>query len=428
MVAGRILGIDCYHRLDAHDMEGRIWRVEQTMPSPHTSYLGERQFRVVTGEAYELSTTRAQAQSVSSLKMMFFTEERVPGNAWTEITTKTPDGGCTRSSNLDTAVFNTVSCDFSIFNRPGMLVVTVVSPEKFPAHFEMRIVETLSFVLAKPLAWNVLELVELGAETVRLRGTQRVVDAKFQPPIATGTNDMRGGDVWRLFDKYLTMVCARTMPGFHPCSRHLFSVLEASAGTINARGLALGVAVEGIAKDLFPNAAAQPTPLKPAVERLRTYFRDWPELNDEETEQALLVRVESALGRILEVNAKSLLYALEKIKAVYLSHIKSWNKLRNATAHGVAQGQGDLQQFYNLCDSVTVLMYTMIFHKIGYEGSYQDYSTHGWPKRYYRGRLPAKKKSPSQLTTCGRSPLHNTVTTSNAGLRLKLNLRRESID
>ena len=65
---------------------------------------------------------------------------------------------------------------------------------------------------------------------------------------------MSGGDVWRLFDKYLGLVCSQTDDGFHPCSRHVFSVLEAS-GAISARGLALGVAVEGIAKELFADVA-----------------------------------------------------------------------------------------------------------------------------------------------------------------------------
>lgn len=393
MVAGRILDEDYFHQLDAHDMEGRVWRVEQTIPSPHTSYLGERQFTVVSGEVNFLSTTRSQVQSVSSLKMMFFTEERVPGNASTEITTNTPDGSYIRSSRLDTAVFSTDLGNFSIFNRPGMLVVTVVSPEKFPAHFEMRIVETLSFLLAKPLAWDVLELVEDGLEIVHLRGAQRVDDAKLQPPISTGTIDMSGGDVWRLFDKYLTMVCAHTMPGFHPCSRHVFSVLEASAGTINSRGLALGVAVEGIAKDLFPDVAALPPKLKSVVGRLQTYFRDWPEFNDEETKKAIFARVEPMLNQILNVSAKSRLYALAQVEAVYPEQIKAWNKLRNATAHGVAQERDDLQQFCDLCDSVTVLMYTMIFYRIGYVGSYQYYSTHGWPKKYYRGRLPTEEET-----------------------------------
>lgn len=394
IVAGRILGDDSFHQLDAVDMEGNVWHAEQTMPSPHTSFVGGNQFRYVTGDAYQLLTTCPQMHSVSSLKMMFFTEERVPGNATTEVTTKFSDGNWTRSSSLDTAVFSTDSGAFSIFNRPGTLVVKVVSPEKFPAHFETRIVEALSFVLAKRLSWNVLEFVEDGVETVRLRGRHGGIGSKLQPPIATGTIDMSGGGVWQLFDKYLTMVCAHTSPSLHPCSRHVFAVLEASAGTINARALALGVAVEGIAKDLFPNAAALPPTLKPSTDRLLTYFRDWPEFDDEVTKQALLVRVEGMLGNISDVNAKSRLHALAKQGAVSERHIKLWSKLRNTTAHGVTQEMDDLaiQKFLDLCDGTTVLMYHLIFQKVGYKGNYVDYSVHGYPRKYYRGRPPTEKE------------------------------------
>ena len=189
--------------------------------------------------------------------MMSFTEAQVPGNASTEVTTVTPDGSVNRHSQLDTAQFKTAFGDFNIYNRPGMLVVEVVSSTPFPAHFETRIVESLGFVLAKSLTWNVLELVENSIETVRLRGEREETDAKFQPPVVAGTIDMSGGEFWRLFDKYLAMVCAHPQPDFHPASRHVFSVLEASAGAIVARGLALGVAVEGLAKDLFPNAAGR---------------------------------------------------------------------------------------------------------------------------------------------------------------------------
>jgi hypothetical protein len=390
--AGNILGDDFFYRLDAMDKGGTVWRVERTLPTPDTSFVGGRQFRLVTGVAHELVTTREQAQSVSSLKMMFFTEVRVPGNASTEVTTVTPDGSVNRFSKLDTAQFKTAFGDFHIYNRPGMLVVEVVSPTPFPMHFETQIVESLGFVLAKPLTWNVLELVENGVEIVRLRGAQEVVDAKLQPPIVSGTVDMSGGDVWRLFDKYLAMVCIHTDPDFHSCSRHVFSVLEASAGAISARGLALGVAVEGLAKALFPDAVALSATLKPVVRRLRAYFRAWPEFEDEQTKKAIYDRVEAMLGRILDVSAKSRLYALAQEKAVYEAHIKAWSDLRNASAHGVTPELDDIQRLVDLCDGTMVLMYHLVFRAVGYEGSYRDYSVQGWPKKYYRGRPPTQEE------------------------------------
>jgi hypothetical protein len=385
-VAGRINAADRFYQLEAMDKGGTVWRVERTVPNPDTSFVGGRYFKLVTGEAYETVTRRAQVETVSSMKMVFFTEERVPGNASTEVTTRTPDGSTNRVSKLDTAQFSTAFGNFNIYNRPGMLVVDVVSPTTFPANFEARIVEALGVVLAKPLDWNAIELTENGVETVRLRGGRETVDAKLQPPIIRGTIDMSSGDVWRLFDKYLALVCKHTDNGFHPCSRHVFAVLEASAGAISARGLALGVAVEGLTKDLFPDAAALPETLKPVVKRLRKHFRAWEEFKNDDTKAALSERVEAMLGRILDVSAKSRLYALAKDKAVYKTHIKAWNDLRHASAHGVTPGSDDIQAFVDLCDCVQVLMYHLIFKAVGYEGSYRDYSVHGWPKKYYRGR------------------------------------------
>lgn len=389
-LAGRILGDNFFYQLQAMDLDGTVWRVERTLPSPHTSFVSGRQLTLVTGAAQELVTTRAQPQSVSSLKVTFFTEVRVPGNASTEVTTVTPDGSVNKSSKLDTAQLKTAFGDFHIYNRPGMLVVEVVSPTPFPANFETRIVEALGLVLAKPLSWNVLELVENGFETVRLRGEPETIDAKLQPPIVSGTIDMSGGDVWRLFEKYLAMVCTHSESGFHPASRHLFSVLEASAGAISARGLALGVAVEGLAKDLFHDSGALPASLKPMVKRLRTYFRAWPEFGSEETKKALYARVEAMLGRILDVSAKTRLYALANEKVVHVTLIEAWSNLRHASAHGVTPGSDDIQRLVDLCDSVTVLMYHLLFRAVGYEGSYRDYSVHGWPKKVYRGRPPTE--------------------------------------
>jgi hypothetical protein len=73
------LRVAAVHQLEAMDKGGTVWRVERTLPTPDTSVVSGRQFRLVAGVAHELVTSRAQAQGVSSLKMMFFTEERCRG-------------------------------------------------------------------------------------------------------------------------------------------------------------------------------------------------------------------------------------------------------------------------------------------------------------------------------------------------------------
>jgi hypothetical protein len=146
------------------------------------------------------------------------------------------------------------------------------------------------------------------------------------------------------------------------------------------------VAVEALTKDLYPDAGALPPTLKPLVKQVRTHFRDWEGFNDPKTKAALYDRIETMLGKILDVSAKSKMYALEKEKVITERHIKAWSDLRNASAHGVSPGSDDMQVLVDLCDRVTVLMYHLIFRAVGYEGRYPDCSNHGWDKRYYRGR------------------------------------------
>ena len=37
-------------------------------------------------------------------------------------------------------------------------------------------------------------------------------------------------------------------------------------------------------------------------------------------------------------------------------------------------------------------MYHLIFRAAGYEGTYQDYSSHGFPTKRYRGRSPTQEE------------------------------------
>lgn len=392
-LAGRILGPERFHRLEARDKTGIVWHVAQTLPTPETCLLGGRHFELVSGTARELSFTRSFAkQDVHCLTMAFFTNEKVPGNASTEVTTLRPDGSSNKETNLDTAQFSTVFGEFNIYNKLGTLVVDVVSPMPFPSHFETRIVEALGFVLAKPLSWNVIERYENATENVRVRGEREMIDAKLPPPIISGTIDLSGGDIWQLFSKYLALICAHTEEEYHPCSRHLFAVLEASAGVISARGLALGVAVEGIAKELFPLAGTPMEGIAEVVKPLTQHCLAWRGIPVGELGDSLRRRLPGMMGQLKNVSAKDRLRALASEKVIYPAQIKAWSDLRNTLAHGITAGGKDIQKLVDLCDSVTVLMYHLIFRAIGYEGRYKDYSVHGWPKKYYRGRPPTEEE------------------------------------
>lgn len=392
-VEGKLIESSRYYTLTATDRFGRRWEWWRTIPEISSSALESGIHHVIDGKAHELTCSRRSglSENVFNLKMFFFVEVEIPCNARTELVTVIGDEKLRTSSLLNVARFSTPMGDFHISNQAGLVLVEVDSESALPENIEIRIVEALGLVLAKPLFWNVVERYENGTETIRVRGQRVSSNAKLLPPVGRGRIDLTG-QVWRLFEKYLTFVCSYSGNRFHPCSRHLFSALEASAGTINAQALALGVGVEGIVKKLFPEAGSLPEGLKPKVRQLRKHFEKWEGLKDAQTKEALWKRVQDMLGRLLDVSTKSKLHALVTEKAVDEGHVEAWGAIRNTSAHGETPGSENLQTLVDLCHKVTVLMYHLIFHAVGFEGIYIDYSTHGWPPKRYRGRAPTEEE------------------------------------
>ena len=388
-VPGVIIGADRFYRLEAVAQDGLCWEVERTIPEMGGGFIGGTFHHLVGGVATELSFSRPYPVPLPKfyLTMVFFDEAKIPCNAHTETTTVIGGEQRRTSTNVDVARFRTSFGEFRISKREGMVVVEVEADASFPQHFETRVTEALMFVLAKPLYWNVIERIEGSVETFRVRGKPHVIHAKLPRPVTGPFEDIdTTGEVWRLFEKYLALVCAHPNADFHACSRHLFGVLEASAGGITARGLALGVAAEGIAKEMFPTAGAPMAGMNAMVAPLRAHCLAWTGFPAGELGESVKKRLPGMIGQLLNVSTKDKLHALAKEKAIYEAHIKSWGDLRNTLTHGVTPGSADIQKLFDLCQQVTVLMYHMIFKAAGYEGLYEDCSTYGWPTKRYRGR------------------------------------------
>jgi hypothetical protein len=394
-VPGVIIGADRFYRLEAVAQDGICWEVERTIPEMGGSFIGGIFHHLVGGAATEMRFSRPFPVPLPKfyLTMVFFVEAKIPCNARTETTTVIGGEQRHTSSNLDLARFGTRFGEFRVSRREGMVVVEIEADAAFPAHFESRVTEALMFVLTKPLYWNVIERFEGGTEAFRVRGAPQVIDARLPRPVTGPYEDIdTTGEVWRLFEKYLALVCTHPGANFHPCSRHLFGVLEASAGGITARGLALGVAAEGIAKEMFPAAGAPMAGMNTLVAPLRAHCLAWGGFPAGELGESVKKRLPGMIGQLLNVSTKDKLHALAKEKAIYEAHIKSWSDLRNTLAHGVTPGSADIQKLFDLCQQVTVLMYHLIFKAAGYEGLYEDYSAYGWPTKRYRGRAVTEQE------------------------------------
>jgi hypothetical protein len=193
---------------------------------------------------------------------------------------------------------------------------------------------------------------------------------------------------WHLFALYLRFVTGHTGDTWHPCTRLLFSVYQARQGTIEAQALALGVAIEGLCKLLFPPTDEDAKQLKEWVRQLRAHCETWTGFADPDARKALFDRLGGLVAQMNGIRAKDILMKLATQGAVYERHVKEWNALRNQAAHTNTQVGTDLQLLIDRCAAVTILLYHLVFKAIGYEGAYTDWSQYGYPESRYRGRWP----------------------------------------
>lgn len=389
---GKLIAPSGYSTLVARDFFGREWICPRVQPDTDVSYHHEGAETIVhgTADSLEAITDDGYPERIYFIRVVFFVDVKVPANSVTETVMNLAGELRRRSSSLDTAIFETEFGKFTIRTEPGKLVVSCESQQPPQEHFFVRVMEGLSFVFGRRLYWNYVEEHRHGKLTRRLRGQKESDEQSLSRPIEEHTRPC-ALYTWQLFARYLSFISSSHNGGkLHPCSRLLFPVYQARQGTIEARALALGVAVEGLCKELFPETAEQSTQLRVWVRQLRKHCEAWDGFNNAEVKKALYDRLGGLVGQLNTIRAKDTLMRLVAEGVVYERHVKAWGTLRNQAAHANMQATGSLQELVDLCEAVTMLLYHLIFKTVGYEGAYIDRSEYGYPTRWFRGRKPTE--------------------------------------
>jgi hypothetical protein len=385
--AGKLLPDDAYYSLSATDWYGRVWKCPRVNPDFSTTYCADERHRLVAGKAYDLVSEEKGwiPENAYFIKMVYRVNLDIPANAATDVITHIAGKEAGRSGSLNVAVFGTEFGQFMIRAESGKLMVTCDADRPPQSNFFTRITEALSFVLGRRLYWNFMEEHREGKKITRLCGQQQSDERRLPEPVGGSRRDF-SGDTWRLFSDFLRFIDKHDGEKLHRCSQHLFSVYQARQGTIEAKALALGVAVEGVCKKLFPQTPEAEAQIKGWVEDLRKHCESWPGFTSDPTGKAALWdRLDGSIKQLTNVRAKDILMRLVKQGAVREQHVKAWNRLRNLAAHPNVNGSVPTQDLVNLCNAVTVLLYHLIFHAIGYAGPYTDYSEYGYPPKRYSG-------------------------------------------
>jgi len=149
-------------------------------------------------------------------------------------------------------------------------------------------------------------------------------------------------------------------------------MLKGSEGSIEPMMLTLGVAVEGILREAFKESMEKPSSDSEELKKAQIL------IEKSLLDNKLKSRLKSVIGSWTTRSATDALYLLAESNIIDREEVDAWKKIRHSMAHATFP-DFDLQKLIDLCHSVVVLFYKLIFHTIGYNGKYTNYGRSGWP-------------------------------------------------
>jgi hypothetical protein len=374
--------------LRAKDWMGTVWEADGILPDPSSGPGGT----VVRGNLNSITTAEdSESPRFNGLSGRIFGEHEIPANLKTRESKWIGDRETERSFQWRGLKLESCGAAFTLVPEPGELRVGVQADAPLAPRFDTRVMETLQFLLARPLAWDAIVRVSGGIRRTTIGGRPAPKGAAhtWVPLSPVHAQGGEGTTAYcRLFERYLRHVVAYEEDRWHPLSADLTVASSAAGSSLQTHALVLCVAVEGVLRRAFPSSAQPSDSLLVDIDRA---------LNDlNEGEGALIQglpaprwspefikRLQGALGAMREVRAGDQLRELARRGAVEHGKVQAWTKLRNLSAHGNDLYKLDYQELLDLRTQVLVLLHHLVFLAVGYRGPYTDYSARGWPRAEY---------------------------------------------
>lgn len=387
-LAGELVPDDAIYRLSAVDSEGGEWIATSSFDVCVQPNADETK-AVLTGRLAEVCSSRpifpkgvSAKLPESSLILRVFGKVDVPLNTRT-VTKKQVDGDefPTGGAKLNVARFEAGSYRFSLTHDDDLLEIQVKGQTLVPG-LDKRVIESLQFVLARPVWWTIQ--CEERDDTVftRIRSAPpHLAEESHLPSIGSIYIYDRTECVWLLFAKYFEHILGHDEHSWHPLSRYVYSAFEAHAAGFDTYRLALGVAIEGILESEFKDAYAPTQQFLDAVNSVIDHIHGWKHPATLEDAENFRKRVEGSVSTLRNPRAGDRLKALIDKGVVTNGEFSAWKGLRNKAAHGDRPDRLPTQPDIDQVDTVTTLMHKLVFQAIGYAGKYTDYGTRGFPTR-----------------------------------------------
>ena len=379
--SGELYSGDSYYTLSGVAADGAAWKAEHVLPD--CDWHGEHANPIVHGKLSSI-TGGELLSDPKSLAMHFFEKADLP-------------------VPIREVKFTAAGCEFHVESGHDSFIVRAKSDAPLPEHFAMRVEEALRFLLAQSVTPRAI---------VQPRGivltstTLKSLMVRLGPPISRGSAAFLDKS-WDLFGAYLVFVIRQTkFANWNSCTGYLHLAHEASANSLDAWAMGLGVAVEGLASLIdIEQDEAQKAKRKVEKERLKK-LQDFivKQVSSRKRLKAFTERIQGLVAGLASVRAIDRMKWLADHGGADPAHVEAWRKLRNRGVHPATKGDVDVasldfQKMIDELHGVTVLLYHIVFHVIGYRGPYSDYATLSLPAKNYPLASPSPKHDGGETQT-----------------------------
>ena len=332
-----------------------IWVADRILPSLQWT-MGT--CTLVQGKLRSISAETLLRKSEHSISLRYFDDMELPiafGRSDTD------------RKKMGKAEFETNCAKITVEELPDETVFTATAAVALDDAFHTRMDEALRFLTAKSVEWRVLVRQTDQKRIVELTsGSRRSITTRLDPPITRGVQGYWDHG-WLLFAAYLEYSLKNTNHAYwNHCTAHLHNACEASANSLDAWGLGLSVAVDGIA-EIIPYQ--QNTAEKKLLRELRDSIIK--HIHSKEEFRAYEKRLNGLLCSMGNIRLQDRVDSL--VAAGYFSphYAKAWSTLRNKSAHPKQidpqrMDSNEIQSMFDLINKTTTFMYQIVFYLIGY--------------------------------------------------------------
>lgn len=385
--AGSLVPEKDYYDFSAIDANGRLWKSERLLLG-HVAQTASGEV-LVSGALAEIFCEGEIPEGVSvkgsSLQFLVCEEIKIPHNAHTSEHRYVAGWHRSHSYSLDAWRFRAAAIRFLLVDHQKSLEIRAATDEiTWSPFMAERILESLFWVLGRPIHPTI--------QTRRCdRNTQSTIYSRRRPPfgarhnpplsiellISSKTNKITAEPYRKLFERYLIHTLQYEGPR-HPIWAQLNAIYEASAGRfIDSQALTLAVCIESLVAQEFLDLGQPTNEDKSEVDKAIAFLKTW------EGDSKLKDRIIGSVRGLKVARVGDRMRMLTEQGAISKQSAKAWQKLRNVNAHSYQSHSVSPEEFRNLLNATQVLFYQLVFHAIGYKGTYTNYSAIGWPNEHY---------------------------------------------